>query len=323
MHPVLVSAPGVLFKLAAPCAILWGLYSLIVAYNRRALRVSTGDESTGSGMRAPADSPANAAIAIVVGVGLFLFAAPVAVTGSTPLARLGAAIRVFGRSVIDGHVWAASWQPLAVHSYGVMLGASLILGWYITRHYALRQDIPHDVIVDCYIVTALAAFAGSRALYVVTNLSDFRDAQTHRLSLTAMLALRTGGLVAYGGFLGGLVGSWAYLRRRGLPFWRWGDAASPSLAAGLMVTTHRLLSVRLRLRQAVKRTRAGLAAKDRHVSAMGRRTRGARVVSASMARLPSRPGAMHRAIPWRLSRRAVLSRLDRRDERSGSSDRAV
>jgi phosphatidylglycerol:prolipoprotein diacylglycerol transferase len=51
-----------------------------------------------------------------------------------------------------------------------------------------------------------------------------------------MFAMRRGGLVAYGGFLGGLAGSYFFLRRHRIPLLPWADVAVPSLASGLMIT---------------------------------------------------------------------------------------
>jgi phosphatidylglycerol:prolipoprotein diacylglycerol transferase len=48
--------------------------------------------------------------------------------------------------------------------------------------------------------------------------------------------MRRGGLVAYGGFLGGFVGSYVFLRRHGISLLPWADVAVPSLASGLMIT---------------------------------------------------------------------------------------
>jgi phosphatidylglycerol:prolipoprotein diacylglycerol transferase len=90
--------------------------------------------------------------------------------------------------------------------------------------------------VDCYLFTAFSAVIGSRVLYVITNLHEFVDPETHRFVFASMFALRTGGLVAYGGFLGGLLGSAIYLRRHELSLWKWADAAVPSLASGLAIT---------------------------------------------------------------------------------------
>ena len=51
-----------------------------------------------------------------------------------------------------------------------------------------------------------------------------------------MFAMRRGGLVAYGGFLGGFAGSYFFLRKHKIPLLPWADVAVPSLASGLMIT---------------------------------------------------------------------------------------
>lgn len=119
--------------------------------------------------------------------------------------------------------------PLPIYSYGVMLGLSLVVGWYLTLGLAEKDGLPKEVMANNYVVTAVAAVAGSRILYILTNLDEF---DTFR----AMLDVRKGGLVAYGGFLGGFVGSLMYLRSYKIPLLPWADVAVPSLASGLMIT---------------------------------------------------------------------------------------
>lgn len=118
---------------------------------------------------------------------------------------------------------------LPIYSYGVMLGLSLVVGWYLTLGLAERDGLPKETMANCYVVTALAAVVGSRVLYILTNLHEFD-------TIGSMFAMRRGGLVAYGGFLGGFVGSLVYLRRHGIPLLPWADVAVPSLASGLMIT---------------------------------------------------------------------------------------
>lgn len=118
---------------------------------------------------------------------------------------------------------------LPIYSYGVMLGLSLIVGWYLTLGLAEREGLPKETMANCYVVTALAALVGSRLLYVVTNLDEFQ-------SFGDLFAMRRGGLVAYGGFIGGLLGSWGYLASQGIRLMPWADVAVPSLASGLFVT---------------------------------------------------------------------------------------
>src|SRR5260370_1801055 len=63
----------------------------------------------------------------------------------------------------------------------------------------------------------------------MSNPDEFR-------SVWDLFALRNGGLVAYGGFIGGLVGSWAYLAPKKILLLAWADDAGPSLGSGLLVT---------------------------------------------------------------------------------------
>jgi len=118
---------------------------------------------------------------------------------------------------------------LPIYSYGVMLGLSLVVGWYLTLTLAERDGLPKETMANCYVVTALAALVGARLLYVVTNLDEFK-------TFGDIFALRRGGLVAYGGFLGGYLGSWAFLARHKIRLMPWADVAVPSLASGLMIT---------------------------------------------------------------------------------------
>jgi len=120
-------------------------------------------------------------------------------------------------------------ESLPIYSYGAMLCASVVVGWFLTLELGAREGMSRELLANCYFVTAIAALIGSRVLYVLTNWNEFRD-------LWDALAVRRGGLVAYGGFLGGFLGSWWYLRKRGMALLPWADIAVPSLASGLLLT---------------------------------------------------------------------------------------
>lgn len=140
--------------------------------------------------------------------------------------------------VVAAAAGAAIWKWKAVsyeapnipiYSYGVMLGLSLVVGWYLTLTLAEKDGLPKETMANCYVITAVAAIAGSRVLYILTNLDEFKTAAD-------LFALRKGGLVAYGGFIGGFIGSWAYLQSKKIRLMPWADVAVPSLATGLLVT---------------------------------------------------------------------------------------
>ncbi len=120
-------------------------------------------------------------------------------------------------------------ESLPIYSYGAMLCASIVVGWFLSLGLGARDGLPRELLANCYFVTAIAALVGSRLLYVLTNLGEFHG-------LIDMLAVRRGGLVAYGGFIGGFAGSVWYLRKRGVALLPWADVAVPSLASGLLLT---------------------------------------------------------------------------------------
>lgn len=128
---------------------------------------------------------------------------------------------------------------LPIYSYGVMLGLSLVVGWYLTLTLSEREGLPKETMANCYVVTAVAAIVGSRVLYILTNIDEFRVSQhdsSSAIDFASFFALRRGGLVAYGGFLGGYIGSWLYLQQHRIRLMPWADVAVPSLASGLLIT---------------------------------------------------------------------------------------
>jgi phosphatidylglycerol:prolipoprotein diacylglycerol transferase len=118
---------------------------------------------------------------------------------------------------------------IPIYTYGVMLALSLVVGWYLTLGLCARDPMERDLAGRCYVFTAVSALIGARLLYVVTNLHRFD-------SLFDLFRVNQGGLVAYGGFLGGFVGSAIFCRFKGMKLLAWADCAVPSLCTGLMIT---------------------------------------------------------------------------------------
>lgn len=117
-----------------------------------------------------------------------------------------------------------------VYSYGVMLGSSILAAWYIVMHLGTtKEELTREVMGPTFILTAISAIFFARVLFVLTNLEHFDTAGD-------FFALRQGGLVAYGGFLGGVLGSWLYLRRKDANLLAWMDVVAPTLGIGLGLT---------------------------------------------------------------------------------------
>lgn len=122
------------------------------------------------------------------------------------------------------------WGDQYVYSYGVMLTVSLLTGLFIVMRLGVnKENFDRETLANCFLITAVSAIVGARVLYIVTNLDSFDSA-------LGWFDLRSGGLVAYGGFLGGAVGAALYLRVKKRPFLAFADVAAPALALGLSCT---------------------------------------------------------------------------------------
>lgn len=124
------------------------------------------------------------------------------------------------------------WVALPIYAYGTMLGTSLVLGWFVALRFAKADGVPQEQAGAIYMWTAVWALVGARLLYVLTNLSAFNRPG----DLMATLMVQKGGMVAYGGMIGGFLASWWCCVRRKLPLLQWADVAAPSVALGTGIT---------------------------------------------------------------------------------------
>jgi len=152
---------------------------------------------------------------------------------STPLYLLAAAEILLGVKsgawTPSGAAFAQPWTPVPIYAYGVMLGTSLVVGWFLAMKLAKEDLIDQQEAGTIYMWTAVWSIIGSRVLYVVTNLSDFD-------SVTQMFMVNRGGLVAYGGMIGGFLASWYGCHKRKIPLLKWADVSAPSVVLGTAIT---------------------------------------------------------------------------------------
>lgn len=146
-------------------------------------------------------------------------------------AALGGGLAAFASVLIAYLFRDVSYEAgsLPIFSFGVMLGLSLVLGWFWSLRLAERDGLSREVAANAFLVAAVGALVGSRLVYVVTNLGEFP-------SFGAVFALRRGGYTAYGGFLGGLGAALWFLRSQKVSFAVYGDVVAAPLAAGLALT---------------------------------------------------------------------------------------
>lgn len=128
------------------------------------------------------------------------------------------------------------WLHLPVYAYGTMLYLSFALGWMLSLRLAEKDGLSRGVLKLGVVLTAIAALIGARLLFVITNPGLFPiGGRIDPDDVARMFDFRSG-LVAYGGFLGGVAGSAVFCRLARVPFLVWADCAAPALCTGLMIT---------------------------------------------------------------------------------------
>ena len=120
--------------------------------------------------------------------------------------------------------------PLRLTFYGLALTLSFLFGTHFAMRRAKRVHVPEDLVVRLALVILFFAVAGSRALYVLTHLSEFRG------HFAGVFMLWAGGLSMYGGVIAATVGGLAFVRWQGYPVWKVADVMAPFIALGEAIT---------------------------------------------------------------------------------------
>ena len=121
--------------------------------------------------------------------------------------------------------------PVTISTYGAVLAVAFLLAIRLASHATARTPTPlgplsSAAIVDWACGALLGGIVGGRLFYVVGNWEAYR-AQPFEI-----LALWHGGLIWYGGLLGGVVATAWYLRRRGFAVLPGLDQVVPFVAFG-------------------------------------------------------------------------------------------
>jgi phosphatidylglycerol:prolipoprotein diacylglycerol transferase len=100
---------------------------------------------------------------------------------------------------------------MAVYSYGVMLALAFVACWLFARWYLPSRGLDVELATDLLLAAAAGGIIGARALYVATNWGVFAA------NPLWVFQLQRGGMVFYGGLVGGALAVAAYVVFRKLP----------------------------------------------------------------------------------------------------------
>jgi phosphatidylglycerol:prolipoprotein diacylglycerol transferase len=123
------------------------------------------------------------------------------------------------------------WGAQPVYAYGLMLALSLIVGYQWTLARARKHGVLSEQHAGnaCFLAAIIGLLCG-RLLYVASNPMLLEESQARWYELTS------GDSMAYGGFFGGALAAFAYLKLKRASFAAFADAAAPAVALGTGLT---------------------------------------------------------------------------------------
>lgn len=119
------------------------------------------------------------------------------------------------------------WQ---LRSYGVFVALAIGVGIWWSAREGERRGFPRAVVYDFAQVVTIAGLVGARLYYVL-----FSEPATYLAHPWEIFAVWHGGLSMHGGLIAGILAGGWFIRRRGLPFRRFADAAVLGLILGQTV----------------------------------------------------------------------------------------
>jgi phosphatidylglycerol:prolipoprotein diacylglycerol transferase len=114
--------------------------------------------------------------------------------------------------------------PIQIHSYGLLIVIGFIVAMVLARAKGNKLGMSLQKLTDIGFWSLLFGLVGGRVLFVITQWSSFRN------DLWGILKFWEGGLVFYGGFIGGAAAFIFFSRRWNIPILKGTDLAAPSLA---------------------------------------------------------------------------------------------
>ena len=113
---------------------------------------------------------------------------------------------------------------VTLHSYGLLVAVGIVAASsYLTKH-AVRVGKTQDEMIDLILVTTVSGFIAARILYVIY---EFPYYATHPMEI---FAIWKGGIILYGGLLGGVAGFLGFTWWRRWPVLKTLDLFTPAMA---------------------------------------------------------------------------------------------
>lgn len=114
-------------------------------------------------------------------------------------------------------------------SYGLMMAIAFIAGIFVLYFMSKREKIDKDRMYDMAIWIIIGGIIGARIWFVVENFYVYQK------DIISVIKIWEGGMVFYGGLVGGLTAGIIYLKRNHLDIEQVGDITVPALSIGIFI----------------------------------------------------------------------------------------
>lgn len=128
------------------------------------------------------------------------------------------------------HPIAFEFGRFPIYWYGVMVAAAFIAGLWTATRRCPKDGLHPAAVADMGPWLIVAGLVGGRTLFVISYWDEFFAGEPW----WEVFMIRRGGLVFYGGLIGAVLMSIAYVKWKKLPPMKVGDALAPSIALGHM-----------------------------------------------------------------------------------------
>lgn len=119
---------------------------------------------------------------------------------------------------------------ITVYTFGTLLALAFIVGLMLARVEMGRRGFDPDMAYDLVLGVAVGSLIGARLFYVAAHWNDY-----YSKNVLEIFQVWNGGLVFYGGLLGGGIGLVLMARTKQLNVARLGDAVAAPLALGTAI----------------------------------------------------------------------------------------
>jgi len=121
-------------------------------------------------------------------------------------------------------------ERVGIHSYGLLILTALLFAFTVSSKRAKTVGVDPDDLPFMYLLVAMCGILGARLFYFL-----FSDTQNFFANPFIFFDGNEGGLVFYGGAIGGVISGVIYCYLRKIPVWKMADIAAPAIMLGLAI----------------------------------------------------------------------------------------